>query len=129
MLTKELSQKYGVPTSFIEMLLADLRPYISCVAGFLGDPNEIKKSGLSELNKLNLEDLNSGRTFYQGLLGLFEVGCKILSLSNSADAAALRLAFEKAARSLKHQEWSVLCFAIGALVSFRHRRDSCHGGK
>jgi hypothetical protein len=128
-LAEELSQKYGIPTTSIEMLLADLKPYVTCVAGLFGNPDEIEKSGVSELNNLNLEDLNSGRTFYQGLLGLFEVGCKILSLSNSADAAALRLAFEKAACSLKHQEWSVLCFAIGALVSFRHRRDSCHGGK
>jgi hypothetical protein len=128
-LTKELSQKYGVPTSFIEMLLADLRPYITCVAALFGNPDEIERSGVSELNKLNLEDLNSGRTFYQSSLGLFEVGSKILSLSKSADAVALRLAFEKAAHSLKHHEWSVVSFALGALVSFRLRRDSSHGGK
>ena len=111
------------------MLLADLKPYFSCFAGFLGDPSEIEKSGLSELSKINREDLVNGRTFYQGLLGLFEVGNKILSLSKSADASTLPLAFEKAAHSLKHHEWSVVCFTLGALVSYRLRRDSSHGGK
>jgi hypothetical protein len=128
-ITAELSQKCGVPTSSFEMLLADLKPYIACVAGLFGNPDEIEKSGVSELNKLTLEDLNSGRTFYQGLLGLFEVGSKILSLSKSADTVTLRLAFEKAAHSQKHQEWSVLCSAVGAIVSFRRKRDSSHGSK
>lgn len=128
-LARELSQKCGVPTNFVEMLLADLKPYVACVAGFLGDPNEIEKSRLSELSNIDREDLANGRTFYQGLLGLFEVGGKVLSLSKSADAATLRFAFQKGARSLNHQEWSVVCFALGALVSFRHRRDSSHGGK
>jgi hypothetical protein len=129
MVVEELSQKCGVPTGSFEMLLAELKPYIACVAGLFGNPEEIEKSGVSELKKLSRDDLNHGRTLYQGLLGLFEVGHKILSLSESADAAALRLAFEKVAHSLKHQDWSVLCFALGALVSLRIRRDASHGGK
>src|ERR1700730_6481169 len=62
-LTSELSQKCGLPTNLIEMLLADLKPYFSCFAGFLGDPEEIEKSGLLELSKINREDLANGRTF------------------------------------------------------------------
>jgi hypothetical protein len=58
-LTEELSQKCGVPTSSIEMLLADLKLYITCVAGLFGNPDEIEKSGLSELHKLTLEDLQN----------------------------------------------------------------------
>jgi hypothetical protein len=33
-LTEELSQKYGIPTSFIEMFLADLKPYHLCRRAF-----------------------------------------------------------------------------------------------
>jgi hypothetical protein len=126
-LTSELSQKLGIPSDIIEMLFADLNPYISCVAGLFGNPDEIEKSGLSELSDLNHEDLINGRTFYQASLGLFEVGGKALALSKSVDASALRLAFEKTVRSLKTQEWSVLCFALGAIVSRRNRRNTDNG--
>ena len=74
-------------------------------------------------------DLTNGRTFYQGLLGLFEVGGKALSLSKSADALALRLAFEKVTHSLKNHEWSVVWFALGSVVSFRNRRNTNNGRK
>jgi hypothetical protein len=127
-LAGELSQKLGgVPSSIVRPLLADLQPYISCAAGILGNPEEIEKSGLSELDDIEFEDLNSGRIFYQSSVGLFELGSQALSLSTSSDATVLQSAFRKTAFSLRSHDWSVFCFALGAVTSFRRRRDANHG--
>jgi hypothetical protein len=129
-LVGEVSQKLGgVPSGFVKPLLTDLQPYISYAAGILGNPEEIEKSGLSELDDIEPEDLNSGRLFYQSLVGLFELGGRVLSLSTSDDADALQSAFKKTARSLKSHDWSVFCFALGAVASLRRRRDTNNGFK
>jgi hypothetical protein len=64
-LVGEVSQKLGgLPTGFVKTLVMDIQPYIACVAGVLGNLEEIENSGLSE-HDVESEDLNSGLTFFR----------------------------------------------------------------
>ena len=104
-----------MPAEIAQNIFADIEPYFE-VAGLFGSPEEIEKSGLEELAKFEEIDLENGRIFYRLIVGLFEIGATILPLSTWGDWREGNDAMKAILVSLKESdEWSVMCFAMGAL--------------
>ena len=88
-------------------MFADVEPYIQ-VSGLFGNPDEIEKSGLEELSKVDDTYLRDGRKFYQIFRGLFELGTNIFSLSGRVGWQEGYDACQAAAASLKESdEWAI----------------------
>lgn len=110
-----------LPAKIAQNIFADIKPYIE-IAGLFGSPEEIEKSGLQELAKIQEIDLDNGRKFYRFFVGLFEIGATILPLTPWSDWREGNDALKAILASLKDSdEWSVMIFAMGALGSYRKR--------
>jgi len=64
LIVRELAQKSSLPADFWEALLGRMRPYIECVGGILGHPEEAGPSGLSDIRIISSADLRQGRTLF-----------------------------------------------------------------
>jgi hypothetical protein len=102
-------------------LLVGVEPYFN-ISGLFGNPDEIEKSGLEELSKVEDADLREGRRFYQVILGIYELAAKILDPSAAGGWKEGHEAFQAAAISLKEtDECAVTFLAWGTLAAYRHR--------
>jgi hypothetical protein len=66
-----------LPTAIREELSAGIEPYIQ-VSGLFGNPDEIEKSGLEELSKVEDTDLRDGSRFYQVIQAYLKLVLKFL---------------------------------------------------
>ena len=121
--TKILS---GIPILTDEIrhgLVGDIQPYIE-ILGLFGNPDEIERSGLEEIQKCSTEDIQDGHDFYMSALNFAEAAAHLSKLSKSQGAPTMQAALQKVARSIRDgDEWCTMIFAAGTVAAFRREKN------
>jgi hypothetical protein len=101
------------------VFLNSLEPYVD-VAGLLGAPDEIEKSGLGSLPAVNERDLAKGRRLYQFALAMADWAARGAEFFPPDVPPALGEALSKIARTLHNSdEWCVAGLAICSVAAHR----------
>ena len=110
-----------LPADVIRAFLSDIEPYAD-LAGLFGNPEEIEKSGMDELLRVDDRDLERGRAFFRLVVSLFDFGRRLCTLAPATFPPAIATATEAIVWTLSNSdEWATTVLAVGSIAAYRHR--------
>jgi hypothetical protein len=118
---KELASQYlsEKGQEALDALLQGLEPYVA-VEGLFGDPEEIERSGLKELDRVGERELLKARSLYQFVVVSADCAARASEFLPPNVSPALGEALSKIVRTLRESdEWCVAALAAGAIAAHR----------
>jgi hypothetical protein len=104
-------------------LVRDIEPYFE-VLGLFGNPVEVERNCLRDIQNCSTADIHLGREFYRAVVSLADVAAHLIKLSNSEIAPAMAPAFERVVESIRDSdEWCTTIFAAGAVAALRGKQS------